>query len=119
MYWVWSLYSRENRCELVDRSEEMIQPRDEEVRDKCAVLVVNSLPCSAEDTGSILDLGRSHVLQSEYATATEPEDRNKRSRPDEMPARHNSSAASHSLQPEKARMQQQKPSAAENNQIHE
>ena len=38
MYWVWSLYSRENWCELVDRSEEMIQPRDEEVRYKCAVL---------------------------------------------------------------------------------
>ena len=58
----------------------MIQPRDEEVRHKCAVLrsagvrgflggpVVKSLPCSAGDTGSILDLGRSHMLQSSQAS---------------------------------------------------
>ena len=81
--------------------------------------MVKTLAASVGDMGSIADLGRSRMLQSKYATTTEPEDRNKRSRPDEMPAHHNSSAASHSLQPEKACMQQQKPSAAENNQIHD
>ena len=106
----------------------MIQPRDEEVRHKCAVLrsagirgflggpVVKSLPCSAGDTGSILDLGRSHMLQSSQASVPQllALRAEMRSRHDEKPAHRNLSPASHSLQPEKARMRQQRPSATEN-----
>ena len=60
----------------------MIQPRDEEVRHKCAVLrsagirgflggpVVKSLPCSAGDTGSILIWEIPHAAEQPSLCAT-------------------------------------------------
>ena len=79
--------------------------------------VVKSLPCNAGDTGSILDLRRSHMLQSNQASV--PQLLTLRAETREaagMRSPHTATRAQPpTLQPEKARMQQQRPSATEDN----
>ena len=79
--------------------------------------MVENLPANAGDMGSSLDLGRFHILQSNYAHklqlwslgALEPKPCNHSSHRNEKPARCNKAPLS---QLEKAHTQQQRPGAA-------